>query len=227
VTTQIEIFRHAMPRSFSYADLERRQAEITDAVLRGEPGRLIFAEVAPVVTLGFRKTEEDLLIGRAEFARRGIEISEVTRGGRATYHGPGQWVIFPVDSLERLTGDRRGVRKVVELLLDAVIDATRVRYPRAQAREGKEAGAWSEPGPRGAKFAALGIRIIDGVVQHGVSVNVFPTPESFAGIRPCGLESPVAFLAAEAADHEAAFLAWRVRLEQSLLARFPGFSPRE
>ncbi len=225
MVSYIEIHRHSAESRWSYGDLERRQSVVREGVLRGEPGRLIFSEVAPVVTLGFRKTEEDLLIDRADFARQGIEVLEVTRGGRATYHGPGQWVIFPVDSLERLTGDRRGVRKVVDLLLESVLEAARVRYPHAEARDGREAGAWTEPGRKGAKFAALGIRIVDGVVQHGVSVNIFPTPESFAGIRPCGLESAVAFLAAEATeDREATFLDWRVRLESALLTRFPGFA---
>jgi lipoyl(octanoyl) transferase len=223
-SNSIEIHRHSAPHPWTYADLERRQSEVREGVAQGEPGRLIFSEVAPVVTLGFRRTEEDLLASREDFARRGVELLEVSRGGRATYHGPGQWVIFPVDTLERLTGDRRGVRKVVDLLLSAVAEAARTRFPLAEARDGKEAGLWTEPGPGGAKFAALGIRIVDGVVQHGISVNVFVTPESFAGIRPCGLDAGVAFLAESGGpDREEVFHAWQIRLERALVARFPGF----
>lgn len=191
-------------------------------VVRGESGRLIFSEVAPVVTLGFRRTEEDLLLPASEYARRGIELLEVSRGGRATYHGPGQWVIFPVETLERLTGDRRGVRKAVSALLEATREAALDRFPRAEIRDGKEAGVWTESGLGGAKFAALGIRVIDGVVQHGISVNVFPTAESFVGIRPCGLDAAVAFVEADGTD--SAFLSRRARLEMALLARFPCFS---
>ncbi len=221
----IEIHRHTPDHPWTYADLERRQSEIRADVARGEPGRLLFSEVAPVVTLGFRRTEEDLLFSAEDFARRGIPLLDVSRGGRATYHGPGQWVIFPIESLERLTGDRRGVRKVVETLLDAGREACLDRFPAAEIRSGKEAGLWTESGPRGAKFAALGIRILDGIVQHGLSVNVFPTPESFVGIRPCGLEAPVAFLTdLPDADRESVFLERRARLESALVTRWPIFS---
>ena len=221
----IEIHRHSTASPWTYADLERRQREVAAAVARGERGRLLFSEVAPVVTLGFRRTDEDLLLSREEYARRGIELLEVSRGGRATYHGPGQWVVFPVDSLERLTGDRRGVRKVVEALLEASREACLDRFPRAEIRDGKEAGLWTEGGASGAKFAALGIRVSEGIVQHGISVNVFPTAESFIGIRPCGLDSAVAFLAPSNGADSGAYLMDRQRgLEAALLRRFPSFS---
>ena len=226
MSTRLEIHRHTAAAPWTYADLERRQAEVRDEVTGGGPGRLIFSEVAPVVTLGFRKTTEDLLADHAEFDRRGVAVLEVTRGGRATYHGPGQWVVFPVESLERLTGDRRGVRKLVEGILDGVRAASRDRFPRAEIRGGKEAGVWTESGPRGAKFAALGIRVVDGVAQHGVCVNVFSTPESFAGIRPCGLDAAVAYLAGgpeDPVERERSFLDRRARLERALLDRFPIF----
>lgn len=223
-SSSIEIRRNAPGDAWTYADLERRQDEVRSEVRAGAPGRLIFSEVAPVVTLGLRRTEEDLLLAREEFTRLGIALHEATRGGRATYHGPGQWLIFPVDSLERLTGDRRGVRKIVESLLEATREACLERFPRAEIREGKEAGVWTEPGGPGAKFAALGIRVVDGVVQHGVSVNVFSTPESFMGIRPCGLEASVAFLSDGGAERETEFLAWRKRLESAFVAIFPHFS---
>jgi lipoyl(octanoyl) transferase len=225
VSARIEVHRHTAALPWTYSDLERRQTEVRDAVRAGRAGRLIFSEVAPVVTLGIRRTEEDLLADRAEFARRGIALLEVTRGGRASYHGPGQWVVFPVESLDRLTGDRRGVRKAVTGLLEAVAEACADRFPRAEIRDGKEAGVWTEPGRGGGKFAAIGIRVMDGVVQHGISVNVFSTPESFAGIRPCGLEAPVAFLSERTGSEggEAAFLERRSGLERAFLDRFPIF----
>lgn len=224
--TRIEIHRHTVDRPWTYADLERRQEEVRHAVLRGEAGRLVFSEVAPVITLGFRKMREDLLLSKEEYDRRGIVLLEVSRGGRATYHGPGQWIVFPIESLEKLTGDRRGVRKTVETLLGAVKAATGSRFPLSEIREGKEAGVWTQSGPKGAKFAALGVRILDGVLQHGISINIFPTLESFAGIRPCGLDSPVAFLEEDETPitRERLYLEWRLKLESELLKRFPTFA---
>ncbi len=104
----------------------------------------------------------------------------------------------------------------LDSLFEVLLSVARERFPRAEAREGKEAGIWTESGAGGAKLAALGIRIVGGVVQHGVSVNGFPTPESFAGIRPCGLDAPVAYFGGSFED-------LRVQLQTAFLQRFPGF----
>jgi lipoate-protein ligase B len=169
--------------------LDRRQRELAAA------GRsaILLNEVSPVVTTGRRTPGSDLLLDQAALAARGIELYSVDRGGLATYHGPGQWVLFPVMKLEELTGDRRGVRKAVEGLLEATVSVCREYEPRAEIRSGLETGVWS---PRG-KLGAVGVHIENGVLLHGLSLNVFRTPESFIGIRPCGLEPRIDFLASE------------------------------
>lgn len=222
----IEIHRHTLERPWTYRALDLLQSEIRTEVLAGKPGRILFSEVAPVITLGRRRTSEDLLFSPREYEKKGIELLEVSRGGRATYHGPGQWVVFVVGSLEKMTGDRRGVRKLVDGLFSVMLEVCRSRYPCAEIREGKEAGIWSEAGERGAKLAALGVQIERGVVLHGFSVNVFQTTTSFQGLNPCGLEAPVGYL--ESADlseteRERAFLEWRERIEAALQRRFPRY----
>lgn len=219
-----KILRHTVSAPFSYSDLDRLQKLMRDEVLRGKAGGFIFAEVAPVITVGYRKTEEDLLLTSSEYATLGIERLDVRRGGRVTYHGPGQWVVFVVNSLERLTGDSRGVRKFVDALFSAVLSVVRQAFPDAEVREGKEAGVWTQAGEGGAKIAALGVQIDQGVTQHGLSLNVFPTSTSFQGIRPCGLDSKIAFLepSLETAEaKEKAFLFWGERLQRSLSQKFP------
>lgn len=179
--------RHSPSTPWTYAALDALQKQIAERVRAGGPGALILSEVAPVVTVGRRTPEADLF---------GAELPRlpVSRGGLATYHGPGQWVAFAVDRLENLVGDRRGVRKMVNALLEAAVQVG-LRY-RAQVRvgQGAELGVWSEAG----KFAAVGIHVTDGVVQHGLSVNGFRTRDSFQGLRPCGLDRPVDFLLADA-----------------------------
>jgi lipoate-protein ligase B len=172
--------------------LDERQREIARELRAGEreEGALLLSEVAPVVTLGRRTPASDLLLDREGLAARGIALEQVDRGGLATYHGPGQWVVFPVERLERLTGDSRGVRKAVDGLLSAALMVCREYEPRAEIRQGAELGVWS---PRG-KLAAVGIHIEKGIVLHGLCVNTFATPESFAGIRPCGLEPRLDYL---------------------------------
>ncbi len=212
-----EVRRHSAGSPWTYFDLDRRQKEVRMEIARGGPGRLILSELPPTITLGMRETREDLLAPESELRERGISLVVASRGGRATYHGPGQWVVFPVDSLERMTGDRRGVRKLVDALLEIARELCAERFPRAEIRSGKEAGVWTESGPAGAKLVALGVRIEDGVVQHGLAVNVQRTPESFVGLRPCGLESPIGFL--EPSASESAFVEWGNKIAAAFVAR--------
>lgn len=192
----IEKRRHRADSPWTYAQLDRRQREIAPGARRGEAGRVLLSEVAPVITVG-RRTPPSDLVGA------GVETLPVDRGGFATYHGPGQWVLFAVDRLEALTGDRRGVRRAVEGLLACTLEVARHFEPRAEIRQGCELGVWAPSG----KIAALGVHIEDHVLQHGVSLNGFRTPESFQGLRPCGLDLPVGYLLEGLAgqEREAAF----------------------
>lgn len=217
-----EVYRSTRSSPFTYADLDRRQQELRERVRAGEPGKILLAEVASVVTLGLRNTFEDLLLDPNSFAAQGVQIYPTSRGGRATYHGPGQWIAFPVESLERLTGDRKGVRKATERLLEAARTVCRERFPRAEIRDGKEAGVWTERGPQGGKLAAMGLRFEGGILQHGLALNVFRAPESFVGIRPCGLDAPIAFLE-NGEFSEDVFTRWGKALESELLRKFPSF----
>ena len=174
--------------------LDQRQRQIARELREtGESGALLLSELAPVITVGRRTPREDLLLGEAQLARLGIERIATDRGGLATYHGPGQWVLFAVDRLERLTGDRRGVRLAVNALLGIAVKTAARFGVEASAREGAELGVWSARG----KIAALGVRVEQGILLHGLSLNVRKTEQSFVGLRPCGLgteRAPVAFL---------------------------------
>ena len=186
----VEVFRNTPERSWTYQQLDRHQREVAERVRAGEPGRLILSELAPVITYGPRTPDSDFGLGREEYERRGVEILKTDRGGLATYHGPGQWVVFPTDSLERLTGSPRGVRKAVDLLLNLALRVAHIYRSDAEIRDGKELGVWLPEG----KLASVGIRIERGVLLHGLALNGYPTPTSFLGIRPCGLDAQPAFL---------------------------------
>lgn len=177
-----------MRRGGTYAELDRLQREIASRVREGGPGAILLSELAPVITLGKRALpEKELRLSPAALSHLGIGIYPTDRGGFATYHGPGQWVLFIVDSLERLTGDRRGVRRAVEGLLQVAHRAGSRLVPQLRIREGRETGVWSQRG----KVASVGIHIERGVLLHGLSVNGFATPTSFVGLRPCGLDGVV------------------------------------
>ncbi len=189
-TPAIEIRRHEAKDPWTYRLLDLRQREIGTRVREGGAGAILLSELAPVITVGRRTTPGDFKLDRAALAERGVEVLDVDRGGLATYHGPGQWVLFVVDSLERLTGDRKGVRIAVEKLLELAVEVARRVEPRAEIREGLEMGVWGSQG----KLASVGIHVEQGILLHGLALNVFATETSFLGIRPCGLDAQPEFL---------------------------------
>ena len=195
---RLEVKRHTKQIPWTYRELDSLQREIQTGILSGESGRLLLSEVAPVITLGRRTQPGDILGTPEYFNQHQVEIYPTDRGGLATYHGPGQWLLFPVESLEKLTGDPRGVKKAVESLLEVACEVGRQYDSSAHIRTGCEQGVWTTRG----KFAAVGVHIGGGVLLHGVSVNGFRTPTSFVGLRPCGLDAPVDYLLGEASEAE-------------------------
>jgi len=191
-----EVRRHRPDSPWTYSLLDSRQREIAARARGGGPGALLLSEVAPVITKGRRTEPGDIVLAPEILARQGIELHETDRGGLATYHGPGQWILFAVDLLERLVGDSRGVKLAVEGLLNIALQVGRGYEPDAHIRNGAELGVWCSRG----KFAAVGIHVEGGVVLHGLAVNGFKTPTSFVGLRPCGLDLPVAYLLKESSD---------------------------
>lgn len=213
---RIEIYRHCKPRPWTYADLDKRQREVALEVNAGQAGALLFSEVSPVITVGRRTQATDIFVPRETLASQGVEVHPTDRGGFATYHGPGQWVVFPVEKLQVLTGDSRGIRRAVEgLLTAAALVAGRYRAG-ISVKSGAETGVWTPQG----KVAAVGLHIENGIVHHGLALNCFKTVTSFVGLRPCGLDAPVNFLLDQ--GDEAQFLNIRKELETELLQIFWG-----
>ena len=186
----IELRRHSSAQPWTYADLDLRQRQIAGDVRQGLPGALLISEVQPVITVGRRTPGQDLLLSHEKLEEQGISLHQTDRGGFATWHGPGQWVVFAVDRLEVLTDDRRGVRRAVEGLLSVALEVGLLWDKSAEIRSGCEMGVWGKTG----KFAAVGVHIEQGVLLHGLAINAFKTPTSFVGLKPCGLDAPVSFL---------------------------------
>lgn len=134
-------------------------------------------------------------------------VFKTGRGGRFTYHGPGQRVAYVMLDLSRRGRD---VRAFVRSLEDWLI-ATLPRLGVESERRPGEIGIFV----RGAKIASIGVRVKHWVTLHGVSLNVDPDLEHFAGIVPCGLaDTPVTSLAALGAETDLE------KVDQALRAAF-------
>ncbi len=191
----VEIRRHRPATPWTYELLDQRQREVAARVREGGAGALLLNEVAPVITMGRRTPMDDIQVAPELLASMGVGLHRTDRGGMATWHGPGQWVLFAVDRLESLTGDPRGVRKAVSGLLNVAYQlALGLGYQPDEnglrIGEDCETGVWIHQG----KFAAVGVHIEQGVLLHGLAVNIHQTATSFQGLRPCGLDKPVGYL---------------------------------
>ncbi|MDP3173249.1 MAG: lipoyl(octanoyl) transferase LipB [Phenylobacterium sp.] len=149
------------------------------AIVEGRADELVWLlEHPPLYTAGVSAKAADLLQpDRFEVFRSG-------RGGQYTYHGPGQRVAYVMLDLSRRTRD---VRAFVGALEAWVIAALARAGVHGEVRAGR-VGVWvDQPGGGEAKIAALGVKLRRWVSFHGVSINVAPDLEHFAGIVPCGV----------------------------------------
>jgi lipoate-protein ligase B len=140
------------------------------------PDTLLLLEHDPVYTKGRRTERADLPMGDDWYRSQGIEVAETTRGGRVTYHGPGQLVGYPIMGV----GD---VIAYLRTLERAVIAALAEEGVAAEVREGLT-GIWV--GER--KIGSIGVHISRGVTMHGFAVNVDCDLQPFEWIVPCGID---------------------------------------
>ncbi len=176
--------RVPVPYPEALAFMERRVAEIRAGTA---PETVWLLEHPPVYTAGTSARPEDLLEPR-------FPVYEVGRGGRFTYHGPGQRVGYVMLDLGRRGRD---VRRFVWMLEEWLIGTLAEFGIRGERREGR-IGIWvALPGGGEGKIAALGVRVRRWVTYHGVSLNIDPELSHFSGIVPCGLgQFPVTSMAA-------------------------------
>ena len=138
---------------------------------------LLLLEHDPVYTLGRRAPEEEILLDRDALEERGIAVERTDRGGRVTYHGPGQLVGYPIVRLA--TADLVGYVRSLERAMIAVAADVGIE---AGTIEGLT-GIWA----RDRKLGAIGIHVSRGITTHGFALNVNTDLSMFNGIVPCGI----------------------------------------
>lgn len=143
------------------------------------PDTVLLLEHTPVVTLGRRGRTQHLKISEEALRARGMELHTASRGGDVTYHGPGQWVLYPILHLGDHGADAHGYLYNLE---ETAIRTAADFGIAARRREG-QSGAWTDAG----KIAAIGFHIKRWITLHGMSLNVCPDMSGFETIVPCGL----------------------------------------
>jgi lipoyl(octanoyl) transferase len=185
-----------------YEEARRAQKRIEEARLAGEvPDVLLLLEHPPVYTKGRRAEPGELGMGEDWYRMQGIEVCETDRGGRVTYHGPGQLVGYPIVSLKPY-GDN--VHEYVRRLERLMIESLAAFGVKARVVDGLT-GVWAgDPAPPvGAaaadvaeevaagglrKIGSIGVHVNRGVTTHGLAVNVNNDLQPFEWIVPCGID---------------------------------------
>ena len=144
---------------------------------------LIFCEHPHVYTLGKSGLEDNLLLSKSDLTEKKIDFYPINRGGDITYHGPGQWVVYPIFDLDHFFTD---IHKYLRYLEEAVIK-TIADYGILGYRIEEFTGVWvGEENPR--KICALGVKSSRWVTMHGIGFNVNTDLSYFNYIIPCGIE---------------------------------------
>ncbi|HXF98444.1 MAG TPA: lipoyl(octanoyl) transferase LipB [Gaiellaceae bacterium] len=156
------------------------QRSLAGAVSQGAiPDTVLLLEHPPVITLGRRAEARELHV--PEGAE--VEVVETDRGGRSTYHGPGQLVCYPILDLRRHGKD---VKRYVRGLEEALIRTLAAFGIEGERIEGVT-GVWLTPPPR--KIASIGVHVSRWITTHGYALNVDLDPAPFSEwITACGLE---------------------------------------
>ena len=160
--------------SDALATMEKRAAAIRD---EGEKELVWLVEHPPLFTAG-TSADESELTNPLHFP-----VFEAGRGGRYTYHGPGQRVVYLMLDLDRRGRD---IRRFVHALEGWMIDSLGNLGVEARREPGR-IGIWTGHGTEEAKIGAIGVRVKRWVTLHGLSINVAPALDHFEGIVPCGI----------------------------------------
>lgn len=163
-----------------YPEALALQHELHDKRMAGAiPDRLLFLEHPPVITLGRKDCSADLISSPEHIAGDGITIVRTERGGRSTYHGPGQLVCYAIISIRELgMGVKEFVAALEEICLRALWD-----FGITAQRDERHPGLWVGDN----KIVAVGLSVSRGVTMHGFAINVCCDLAAYGHIIACGI----------------------------------------
>lgn len=209
-----------------YETALQKQLELVEMVSSGKlEDTIVFCSHPPVVTKGRVTRPEDITEWQGD-------VVEVSRGGRATYHGPSQIVIYPICSLEKPRGERKphdiiGFLRDFETAIVKALDDLGIKAEGKSVREkpvdpnaAEETGVWVTEDGQKRKIASLGLAVKQWTTYHGAALNVEFDPTAFKGLMPCGFQPNVMISIEEklGAKPDRSFI--ELRLQQRLLELF-------
>jgi len=158
---------------FAIKFLEKR---VEDVINGKKPELLWILEHKPIFTAGTSSKENEIL-------NKTINVSKTSRGGKITYHGPGQKVVYFVLNLNEREKD---IKKLIEHIENCIIKILK-EYGIKSFADNKNIGIWVNDNGTAKKVAAIGIRVERWIAFHGFSINISNDLEVYKNIVPCGI----------------------------------------
>ncbi len=149
---------------------------VEDVINGKKPELLWILEHKPIFTAGTRSKEKEIL-------NKSITVSKTSRGGKITYHGPGQKVVYFVLNLNERGRD---IRKLIKHIENCIIKILK-EYGIKSFADNKNIGIWVNDNGTAKKVAAIGIRVERWIAFHGFSINISNDLEVYKNIVPCGI----------------------------------------
>lgn len=173
-----------------YSEAVARQLALVDeaVALRGASGghhpchKIIFCTHPPVVTVGRGTQQGDVFDWQGE-------VHEASRGGRATYHGPSQIVVYPIVDLTNR--DLHAYMRVLEAAIVATLKKFNIESEARTVKVGPDSPSLTGVWVGDKKIASIGIAVKRGVSYHGLALNVLHDPIAYSGINPCGFRADI------------------------------------
>jgi len=175
----LRVIRHTQQ---GYADSIAEQEAEVGRVLKGTATPcVILTEHPPLFTIGTSGHKHDILL--QDIDGEHMDVFKTGRGGEATYHGPGQLIVYVIADLRGERDLHKHVWRLEEMVIRTLAD-----FDIAAGRSERGIGVWVN----GKKIAAVGVRCRKWISYHGVALNIAPNLKHFVGIVPCGMrDAPV------------------------------------
>lgn len=160
-----------------YSEAHRLQLKLVDKVINNPADEsLIICHHPPVVTLGKKSGPDDLQGWRGD-------VHSIERGGKATYHGPGQVVVYPIINLSCRNNDIAAFLETLEMsMIETLAEFGLLATGNPNRGVPTYTGVWVN----NQKVASIGVAVRRWVTYHGLALNLYDDPEAFKGINPCG-----------------------------------------
>lgn len=179
----------------SYQKALELMINLREQAARGEISeQVLFLEHDPVITMGRRSVESDFLKNKEELKKNGIDFQKTDRGGKLTYHGPGQLVVYFILNIKKR---KLSVHDLVCQALSAPKEIFK-KYQLDTKTDNENPGLWFHD----KKLVSVGFHIHKGWTTHGIAINVFGDLSAFSYMIPCGLaDKSVSSLDLETGHH--------------------------